>query len=187
MAGHRTQSAIDNDLLAFGDSTSQSSSGGVAEADRWPQHLGGRFKPKRVCQNFGVGGERSDEMLLRVQAQPLLGIPIIGIGRNDVSQSIAQATTLANVAAARALIPHNRFVIWSVPAIMDGSEAPGSAKRNAVIALNAAYAATYPDNYCDVFALLDDNALRGDGLHFNVAGQRLLETALFNFVTAKGW
>lgn len=187
MAGHRIQPVIDTGLIAWGDSLTQASSGNVVQADRWPQRLGGRFTPKRICANSGVGGERSDETLARMIVYPMTAIQVIGTGRNDVGQSVAQATTMANIASMRALIPHSRFVLWSVLAYADGTEPVGSDKRNACLALNAAIAAAYPDNYLDVFALLDDNSLRTDGLHLNVAGQRLLETAIFNFITAKGW
>lgn len=187
MVGRIRQPAKDGGVDIWGDSLVQSSAGGVAEADRWPQRLGTLFSPRRVACNWGVGGERSDQIAARQLVYPAGKIQGIWAGRNDVSQGTPQATTLAQIASMVAHVGDTRFFVLSVIAKTDGTEPAGSAPRDAILALNAALAAAYPANFISVFTALDDPALRNDGLHLTVAGQRIVEAAVFQFLTTKEW
>lgn len=173
---HKKQRSIDLDFLAFGDSTTEASAGGIPEGNRWPALLGTRFAPARLIQNRGVGGERSDQILTRVQALPANPKMncIFWAGRNDVSQGVAQATTLSNIAAMVTWCGHSRYRIIGVTAKTDGTENIGSAARTAILALNAQLATTYGPKFIDISGLDDNDSLRADGLHFNAAGQLAL-------------
>jgi lysophospholipase L1-like esterase len=142
-------------------------------------------------------------------------IQILLYGHNnpDAVQNLADVTASVNYLTA--LAPHRRFIVLSV--IAPTTATPGTAQRISRDAINAAYAAAYPNNYLsvtqgpdtaelawlnatygytpdatDTTAIADGllpPGLRvaGDPLHPNRAGQGLIARRIFNFITSKGW
>lgn len=169
---------IDYDYTAFGDSLTEASSGGIPEGQRWPARLGTMTSPPRLISNRGIGGETSTQIVARILASP--SPPIQGtwiwMGRNDPSNGINQATSLANVQSAVAWCGANqRYCVIGVLPKTDGTEDPGSPARIAIDALNAAILALVGQvHFLSLAGMQDNPAYRNDGLHLNALGQSVL-------------
>ncbi|MDL5159386.1 SGNH/GDSL hydrolase family protein [Actinomycetospora termitidis] len=139
--------------------------------------------------NGGVAGQRSDQMLARIDA--LLGSDVKGMtllaGTNDAQQGVSTATFMSNVAAIaarcrRAGVP---LVVGTVP---PRGAAASSAIHQAVVAYNLALRAWAPGagvQLAEVNAALVDPTSgamlaaydSGDNTHPNTAGHRVIAEA----------
>lgn len=177
--------ALDNGLFFWGDSLTESTSGGILPHQTYPVQVAKLFSPQRTAYNGGVGGETSTQIAARQTIYPCgNAINIFWAGRNDVATS---GDVLTPVASMVATMSDERFVVLSILNKTDGTENTGSAARTYITTTNASLLAAYPDNYLDVTTALDNNSYRGDGLHLNLAGIAIVADAVYDFITAKGW
>lgn len=145
-----TQQSNSLNITAAGDSLTignEDDTGG-----NYPSYL--QSDTLRNVRNFGVGGETSAQILTRVQNAPYTYDDWYSIwaGRNDVSQSIPQATLLANIASMVALLnPGGRFDVMAI--INSEAEPSGSANYATILSDNATLAALYP-GYVDIRSIL---------------------------------
>lgn len=176
----------------------------------WLTQLAALTTPERPFQNGGVSGQTSAQILSRCQAGPAMptDIAVIWAGRNDPGALISQASTLANIAAMIATLPHSRYLVLSVPNGDASSEYAGGASYNAILSLNAALAAAWPRAYVDMRSILvaaynpsiaqdvidhgrdvppSSLRLSGDFLHYNAAGHAVIAAEIDRQIAARGW
>lgn len=144
-----------------------------------------------VAYEGGVGGETSTQIRTRFLAatDKLDQNIVIWAGRNNYA---APTTVKADIAAMVAAIPHQRYLILSIP--NSTAEVSGSGTYNSIIALNNDLEALYGAHYFDIREYLVTNglsdagitptgtdttdiandcpptSLRSDALHWNTAG-----------------
>lgn len=135
-----------------------------------------------LTRNAGVGGDNSTQMLARVAADVVAFAPdmcIIGGPTNDVTQVIAPATTMANIAAIVALL--RAAAIEPVLCSMTPNVAADAITRRRLSARLRDYAFRNGIRYVDFYAPVADvatttylAALTSDGTHPTQRGARIL-------------
>ncbi|TZG25585.1 SGNH/GDSL hydrolase family protein [Sphingomonas montanisoli] len=138
------------DIAVYGDSlVSRASFPGGRSI---PQHLAA-LTGKRVL-NCGAENDQSTAIRTRFLNDALFDREIaIMAGRNNYSQG---ATVQADIAAMVAAIPHDRYLVLSVANINTATEFVGTANYDAIVALNAALAATYGARFLNVWQAMID-------------------------------
>ena len=120
---------------------------------------------RRGAVDFGVGGDRTDDVLWRIERGQLDGIAprlvVLLVGTNDLGNGVSPAQTFEGIAACvraiRARLPDARLLLLGL--LPRGTGGPQTGMRRAVAAVNAA------------LARLDD----GRHLHFLDIGHAFLE------------
>ena len=183
-----TSQIIDKDryIQCWGDSLTESTSGGITYSNRWPVLLSSYFEIPIL--NGGVGGESANQIATRqlIYQRVNTAINIIWAGRNGVLT--LPANDIKN--DIQSMVNHvgdSRYIVMSVINKTDGTENVASANYNLITTLNTLLQSTFPSNYLDVMTNLNDNALRVDGLHLNNDGNLVVNNALKNFITSKNW
>jgi lysophospholipase L1-like esterase len=159
--------------------------------------------PDRQVFNGGVSGETSMQINARVQADTAHRdcVSIFWYGHNNWNKEQVIADITASIAT---LQPNTPFVVLSL--LTWAPEVAGTDAYNAVLQVNAALAAKYPDNYFDMRSYLvslynpnnaqdladhasdiTPSSLRFDTIHPNDAGCNAIAAKLREFILAKGW
>ncbi|MEP7000457.1 MAG: GDSL-type esterase/lipase family protein [bacterium] len=160
----------------------------------------------RPIHNNGVGGQTSSQILVRVLADSVYrkNVAIFWMGRNNYANP---DTVVSDIAQAVAHLEGRRhFLVLSVLNGEFDGEAKTGANYDTIIALNARLATAYPSNFLDVRRTLvaaynprsvrdSTNAandippasLRGDELHLNDAGNRIVAIDVANAIKTKSW
>lgn len=160
--------------------------------------------PTRWYYNGGVGGETSAQiesrMLAATDKHPW--DTVIWAGRNDIADAAADTAAIkANIAAMVAALGHNRYVVLSI--LCGSGETIGTPVHDLILQLNNDLAATYPNNYLDIRALLvaqynpndpqdvtdhtndiTPSSLRTDSLHLNDAGYQYVAEQVIAWLNA---
>jgi lysophospholipase L1-like esterase len=161
---------------------------------------------ERPTHNNGVSGQTSSQILVRVLADTLYrrNVAIFWMGRNNYA---SPDTVVNDIAQAVAHLQGRRhFLVLSVLNGEFDGESKGGANYATIVALNARLATAYPSNFLDVRHTLvaaynplstrdSTNAandlppasLRGDELHLNGAGSRIVAVVVANALKANGW
>jgi hypothetical protein len=154
----------------------------------------GRY-PRGGVFNGGVGGETSTQIKARAIADTNRSdwAQVVWAGRNNFTQ---QDTVLADIQAMVESFGHRRFVVLSIINKQDGTENSGSVAHGQIIALNAALAAKYPDNYLDIRSLMvaasggTNDAINAtwstDGLHLNTTAKAYAAPQVYLWMNARG-
>ena len=144
---------------------------------RWAEHL--RARPVR---NFGIGGDRSDDVLRRVQlaADRRPEAVVLLVGTNDLKAGMSPDETAENVRAIveafRATDPGVEIVLHSVPPSRHPLIGPGVEDLNARL---RALASREGCVWFDLHGVLADqdgglpDAFSVDGVHLSAAGYAL--------------
>lgn len=149
----------------------------------------------RPGYNGGVGGEKSGQILTRILQDKVRGrhwTCVLWMGRNNVGDAGMQATVLADIASAVANLSHSRFLVLTV--LNAKTETTGTANYNAIIALNNAILAGYPNNSYDIRSFLATDpdgtipsGLMSDSIHLNATGYASVAAQVSAFLAGKGW
>lgn len=142
--------------------------------------------PMRLVGNFGVAGNRTDQMLDRISAVEAAGAEWVFVqgGINDLSASVPVATVVANlVAICERLRKTAKVVLLNL--------APNTTYTAAIVAVNAALSAYARSAgnlvLVDVFSAVVNSTdttgafaanMSNDGLHLTVAGARAYGAAI---------
>ncbi len=131
--------------------------------------------------NGGVGGETSGQIKTRFDAQANKhgDFTILWAGRNDWA---TPEVVKSNIALMVAELGHNNFIVVSILAKADGTEAIGSPTRIVIDQLNADLSLLYGDKFLELNDLLSNNNTRTDGLHLNALGSALVAGAFVKFI-----
>lgn len=196
IASINVPTGLANSLVALGDSITAQSSSGAGTSDtassgnyRWHAtgYLGWAQTLLRhrfaLLKNAGVSGQRSDQILARVQTDVVELNPawcIVLAGTNDILQSISHATLIANLGAIYDALRAAgiRVVACTIPPV---NSATTTAQREALYGANdfiRDYARTHPDVVVvDWHAAVADPATgawitnaSGDGVHPSAFG-----------------
>lgn len=149
-----------------------------------------------TVNNLGISGETSTQIATRFLAANKIFrdcTEVIWVGRNNPNTA---ATVIADIESIRKSLTHKRFVVLSVINSATETAGSGSTYTN-IIALNAALAAQYPDNYIDVRTALvtasggANDAINAswtlDNLHLLDVGYTLVSQLVSAFLKAKKW
>ena len=127
-------------VAAWGDSMTA-----LGSSDWLAGLMSGTF-PYRTVYNGGIGGQTSDLILARFNANPTYHgwNSIIWMGRNDFTPASPDpAALLTRIASAVGSLGHGRYRVVEVLPKDDAPEYLGGIKRPALDAVNAALATTY--------------------------------------------
>ncbi|MDB5874970.1 MAG: hypothetical protein JWQ07_4412 [Ramlibacter sp.] len=163
--------------------------------------------PSRMVYDGGISSQSSYDVEARVAADSARHgwISVFWFGHNNDSDPEQVKRDMA--AAVATLAPGNdRFIVLSVLNKAIPTELKGTAMYNTILQLNADLAATYPQNYIDIRALLVSHydpskpqdvidfqndvmpaSLRHDVDHLNNDGSVLVATRVQQFINAKAW
>ena len=163
-------------------------SGGTALLGDSITHMGrwDLLFPEQKLRNFGISGERSEHLLLRLD--PLIALRpekvFILIGTNDLATRVPAADIERNV---EALLQRLKEALPRCRVHLQGVMPRQKKFAASVLALNAAYADIahrHGATYIDLFPLLDDGSgqlrpeLSNDSLHLNGLGYSIWRKAL---------
>jgi lysophospholipase L1-like esterase len=114
------------------------------------------------------------------------------MGRNNVNDVGMQDTVMADIASAVANLSHSRFLVLTV--LNSKTETTGTANYNAIIALNNAILAAYPNNSYDMRSHLATDpdgtipsGMMSDVIHLNATGYAEVAAQVSAFLSGKGW
>lgn len=177
--------ALTSRTIVLGDSIDAATVG-------WFPYYAVQSKRIRMVRNAGVGGERTDQMLARIQADVLAYNPdivILGGSTNDQGQGIAPATTKANIRAMVQAV----FSIGALPILRTtppvdvagtGAFSTISTRRDGVMAHNTwirEYASSLGLDVLDIYQSVVDPATGGyaagitsDGIHPTEVGYKAI-------------
>ena len=144
------QTLSGNTVVAWGDSLTVGNQDGTGVT--YPKVLQSLYG--QVVLNEGAGGNTSTQVLTRFQAVPGFwgDISLIWSGRNNVN---SPSTVASDIATMISDIPSGTpFLVLSVTNGEYLGEGAGGATYSQIIGLNAALAASYPNNYLDIRGLL---------------------------------
>lgn len=180
-------------IACWGDSLTIGS-GAVLYTSDYPSVIG-RDTPGRVVYNGGVGGEKSGQILTRMLLDKVRGkrwTTVLWMGRNNVNDVGMQDTVMADIASAVANLSHSRFLVLTV--LNSKTETTGTANYNAIIALNNAILAAYPNNSYDMRSHLATDpdgtipsGMMSDVIHLNATGYAEVAAQVSAFLSGKGW
>jgi lysophospholipase L1-like esterase len=191
-----TLSAAPTPLATWGDSLTDGT-GATGNSGRYPDVLRATRWPVSGVYEGGVGGETSTQIRGRMVADTIRNdwTTVLWAGRNNYS---ALETVLSDVEAMTDHLTHSRFVVLSVINKASGQdEDAGSAGHTQIVALNAALATRYPNNYLDIRSLIvaasggtndaPNPTWMSDGLHLNNTGYAFVADQVGRFLGARGW
>lgn len=184
-------------ISCWGDSLTQGAGG-----TPWPEVIEKRL-PGTTVNNFGIGGQKSDEIKARFLNNPesWSDITVIWSGRNNYSDPEG---VLSDIATMVSKLKTRRFVVLGV--INGESETKeGNLLRN-ILRINNSLSKMYPDNYLDIREILVSSpaanqptdeadrqkdvppgSLRSDKLHLNSTGYEVVAQAIADFLKQKMW
>ncbi|MES2707156.1 MAG: hypothetical protein V4726_11200 [Verrucomicrobiota bacterium] len=187
----QTYADIPSTVHPYGDSMTHNL--GVAAVEKWTSLCGFYWDKYRMFVNRGLAGQTADQISARLLADITAGKILSGdlviyyAGRNDPDFDNIMQRTADVVAAIPAGV--NLVIIGFCNAV---SESSGNPNYATCLAVNAALASTYPDNYLDLRtawvnsynpAIPQDVIDHGrdtppasqtlDGLHFNPLGNSI--------------
>lgn len=199
--GGAGQFQIPNPITCWGDSLTL---GVVGNGPSYPAQLSPLASAQ--CDNEGIGGQTSAQILTRVQAATaaqLAATTVIWAGRNDIGVNL-NSVILANIASMVAKLNTPQFLVLSV--VNGEGEGIGTMNYTQVTTLNAALAAAYPNNYYDIRSYLvaqynpsipgdvtdhtndiPPGSLRWDAIHYLGTGYAFVAAQVNAFLLAKGW
>lgn len=157
--------ALARPIRCFGDSLTAGVIGiSSITPDNYPQRLS--ELSGRVCVNAGISSETSTQIKTRLLAEKFFnrGTSVLWVGRNNITQQSIIMSDLAEMVAAQTT---NQFLILSVINGDYPTERKNAANHTGydqIIAINAAIAAAYPNNYFDIRSWLIANGLAALGI-----------------------
>lgn len=173
-------------VAAWGDSITA----GAAGQTPYPTLLRQAVTPNRATYNGGVSGNTSTDIKTRMLAgiMPPADITLIEAGRNNFG---SPTTVMADIASMVAAVPNGKYLVFTVSNATD--EPTGNGNRTQIDALNAQIRSTYPSNYFDLQALLNNGgdtpnpAWMYDNVHPNTLGNTQISNNLQTAISARGW
>ncbi len=182
-----------NMVACWGDSLT-AGTGAVAGTSDYPTVLAKTY-PYRPYYNGGVGGETAQLIVNRLIGDSVMGkIPtlLLWVGRNNVGSPTMQNDVLIALDSAVKNLTHSRFLILTV--LNATTEPIGSANYDAIISLNNAILAAYPNNSLDIRSILATEpngtipaSLMSDTVHLNATGYAPVASNVSTFLDNKGW
>jgi len=179
-------------LQVYGDSTAAGDQAdGATTAQKWWSLVANGYDPARPLNNSGVGGETTDQMLARIEADTAhRRWTTIFVDRPNSNAE----TWVANIKAAVGLLATDRWLVLP-PVISVGAGLPdGSGTLIGTIqsillsdpffaghTLDATAQAAY------LAAAADPANKDAGGVHFSIAGQAMQAAAVRAFLDARGW
>lgn len=160
----------------------------------FPVYLGYTYR------TAGVTGDRLDQIRTIMLAEaPFLGTNIVLLegGANDVFQAVSDPNagmrSDMSLMVAHAIASSLDYIVYAIPPL--GLQAGFTVDMQAWLeSYNVWLKATYPDNYIDMYSLMQDpvsagdlNPLydSGDGVHFNSLGYRVVDQAARELINSK--
>ncbi len=184
---HSRPATLDNRIVIFGDSLAEASAGGVIYANQWPVRLSTALQ--RPVYNAAIGGETIQQIAARYLLYSGRQILILVAGRNSVL-SVAAATMVSQMQSAIAHCSTERYLVFDILPLTNGTEDPGDSNRDLVDAANAAYysawSALHIIKWSDMFDV-SDNSLRSDGVHPTSAAQQSIWPFVHQRIVDNGW
>jgi lysophospholipase L1-like esterase len=182
-------------FACWGDSLT-AGTGATGISGRYPEALRAMRWPVSGMHMGGVGGETSTQIKARMVADTLRAdwTTVIWAGRNNYADL---ATVLADVAEMVGHLTHRRFLVMSVINKANLDENAGTVGYGQIMALNAALAAAYPNNYMDIRSMIvaasagindsPNTTWTADGLHLNNTGYAFVADQVGKYLSDAGW
>ncbi len=195
-------------ICVWGDST-VNGTGAATAADIARSVLARAFEPDRLVINLGIGGEPPSTIAQRYLARAAIfrdAIHILWFGRADYSEPATDFTAWAH--ACWAARDHDRMAfLVPAPGANANEQTPGSPQITINNDARGELIAAHPDHHIDQMQAMWDDVTGADtaadqaaqatgycppkyladDIHRNSAGQLIEATAMFDFITAKGW